>query len=59
MVFQDPSLDDRLTADENLRFHTMLYDVRDASATSASNACSTSSGWRTGGTLSYAPSPAA
>src|SRR5438132_3312737 len=27
MVFQDPSLDDRLTADENLRFHGMLYDV--------------------------------
>ena len=27
MVFQDPSLDDRLTADENLRFHAMLYDV--------------------------------
>jgi ABC-2 type transport system ATP-binding protein len=27
MVFQDPSLDDRLTADENLRFHAMLYNV--------------------------------
>ncbi len=27
MVFQDTSLDDRLTADENLRFHAMLYDV--------------------------------
>jgi ABC-2 type transport system ATP-binding protein len=27
MVFQDPSLDDRLTADENLRFHGMLYNV--------------------------------
>jgi ABC-2 type transport system ATP-binding protein len=27
MVFQDPSLDDRLTAEENLRFHAMLYDV--------------------------------
>ena len=27
MVFQDPSLDDRLTADENLRFHAMIYDV--------------------------------
>ena len=27
MVFQDPSLDNRLTADENLRFHAMLYDV--------------------------------
>jgi ABC-2 type transport system ATP-binding protein len=27
MVFQDPSLDDRLTADENLKFHAMLYDV--------------------------------
>jgi ABC-2 type transport system ATP-binding protein len=27
MVFQDPSLDDRLTADENLHFHAMLYNV--------------------------------
>lgn len=27
MVFQDPSLDNRLTAEENLFFHAMLYDV--------------------------------
>ncbi len=27
MVFQDPSLDDRLTGEENLRFHAMLYNV--------------------------------
>src|SRR4249919_229469 len=27
LVFQDPSLDHRLTADENLKFHAMLYDV--------------------------------
>jgi ABC-2 type transport system ATP-binding protein len=27
MVFQDPSLDDRLTAEENLHFHAMLYQV--------------------------------
>jgi ABC-2 type transport system ATP-binding protein len=27
MVFQDPSLDDRLTAEENLYFHAMLYNV--------------------------------
>jgi ABC-2 type transport system ATP-binding protein len=27
LVFQDPSLDHRLTADENLRFHAMLYGV--------------------------------
>jgi ABC-2 type transport system ATP-binding protein len=27
MVFQDPSLDDRLTADENLQFHALLYNV--------------------------------
>ena len=27
MVFQDPSLDDRLTADENLQFHAMIYNV--------------------------------
>ena len=27
LVFQDPSLDTRLTADENLKFHAMLYDV--------------------------------
>jgi ABC-2 type transport system ATP-binding protein len=27
MVFQDPSLDDRLTAEENLSFHAMLYNV--------------------------------
>jgi ABC-2 type transport system ATP-binding protein len=27
MVFQDPSLDNRLTADENLRFHAMIYNV--------------------------------
>lgn len=28
MVFQDPSLDDRLTAEENLRFHARLYQVK-------------------------------
>ncbi len=27
MIFQDPSLDDRLSGRENLRFHAMLYDV--------------------------------
>ncbi|MGB9903251.1 MAG: ATP-binding cassette domain-containing protein [Desulfotomaculales bacterium] len=27
MVFQDPSLDNRLTAEENLYFHAVLYDV--------------------------------
>lgn len=27
LVFQDPSLDERLTAAENLRFHAYLYDV--------------------------------
>jgi ABC-2 type transport system ATP-binding protein len=27
MVFQDPSLDSRLTAEENLRFHAMIYNV--------------------------------
>ena len=27
LVFQDPSLDIRLTADENLHFHAMLYDL--------------------------------
>lgn len=27
MVFQDPSLDERLTAEENLQFHAMLYDI--------------------------------
>jgi ABC-2 type transport system ATP-binding protein len=26
MVFQDPSLDDRLTANENLQFHAMLFN---------------------------------
>ena len=27
MIFQDPSLDERLTGHENLKFHAMLYDV--------------------------------
>jgi ABC-2 type transport system ATP-binding protein len=27
LVFQDPSLDDRLTAVQNLRFHAMVYNV--------------------------------
>lgn len=27
LVFQDPSLDNHLTAEENLTFHAMLYDV--------------------------------
>jgi ABC-2 type transport system ATP-binding protein len=29
IIFQDPSLDDRLTGLENLRFHAMLYGVPD------------------------------
>jgi len=28
LVFQDPSLDERLTARENLEFHAMLYNVK-------------------------------
>ncbi len=28
LVFQDPSLDERLTARENLEFHAMIYDVK-------------------------------
>ncbi len=27
LVFQDPSLDDQLTAEENLNFHALLYDI--------------------------------
>jgi ABC-2 type transport system ATP-binding protein len=27
VIFQDPSLDDQLTAQENLRFHAMLYGI--------------------------------
>lgn len=27
LIFQDPSLDDRLTADENLRFHATVYGL--------------------------------
>ena len=27
LIFQDPSLDDRLTADENLRFHAAVYGL--------------------------------
>lgn len=27
LIFQDPSLDDRLTAEENLNFHAILYDI--------------------------------
>jgi ABC-2 type transport system ATP-binding protein len=27
LIFQDPSLDDRLTAEENLDFHGMIYDI--------------------------------
>jgi ABC-2 type transport system ATP-binding protein len=27
LIFQDPSLDEELTAHENMRFHAMLYDV--------------------------------
>jgi ABC-2 type transport system ATP-binding protein len=30
IIFQDPSLDDRLTACENLRFHAMIYKVPQA-----------------------------
>ena len=59
MVFQDPSLDDRLTADENLRFHAIIYDVPRRVRDERISACSTSSGWPTGGTPSCAPSPAA
>jgi ABC-2 type transport system ATP-binding protein len=31
LVFQDPSLDDKLTAMQNLRFHAMVYNVPSAS----------------------------
>ena len=27
IIFQDPSLDDRLTAEDNLRFHGYLYNM--------------------------------
>jgi len=27
LIFQDPSLDDRLTAEENLRFHAVVYGI--------------------------------
>jgi ABC-2 type transport system ATP-binding protein len=27
LVFQEPALDDRLTAEQNLRFHAVLYHV--------------------------------
>ena len=30
IVFQDPTLDDQLTAQENLQFHAMLYNVPSA-----------------------------
>src|SRR5574341_8537 len=30
LVFQDPSLDDQLTAQENLMFHALLYDLSQA-----------------------------
>lgn len=30
IVFQDPSLDDELTAQENMEFHGVLYDIPDA-----------------------------
>lgn len=30
LIFQDPSLDDRLTADENLRFHATVYGLPEA-----------------------------
>ena len=30
LIFQDPSLDDRLTADENLRFHAAIYGLPEA-----------------------------
>jgi ABC-2 type transport system ATP-binding protein len=36
VIFQDPSLDDRLTGRENLRFHAMLYGVPDKVFTSRS-----------------------
>ncbi|MEN9980011.1 MAG: ATP-binding cassette domain-containing protein, partial [candidate division WOR-3 bacterium] len=32
IIFQEPSLDDRLTARENLRFHAMIYKVPKAEA---------------------------
>ena len=40
MVFQDASLDDRLTADENLTFHAMLYNVPRRCALNAWIRCS-------------------
>jgi len=46
LIFQDPSLDDQLTARENLQFHALVYGVRAPGGAAASTTrCAPSSFW--------------
>ena len=58
LVFQEPTVDEYLTAEQNLRFHAYAYNVPRASAKRASASCSRWWSCGTAARASCGPSPA-
>jgi ABC-2 type transport system ATP-binding protein len=59
LVFQDTTLDEYLTAEENLRFHAELYGVPRDEVAGRLDRVVGMVGWPTGATASCGPSPGA
>ena len=59
IVFQDPSLDEELTAHENMQLHGVLYGVPRKLLRERMEALLASSGCGTGATTTSSSSPAA
>jgi len=58
LVFQETTLDDHLTAEQNLRFHAEIYGMPRAAVGPGWTPSSRWSGWPTGAAPRCAPSPA-